>query len=257
MTDAKDEPKRVLDKHEAPLSEPARAALAANLQKIRDRVAAACARVKRDPAGVQLVAVTKYSGVAFARALLDLGQRDLGENRTDHLATLAGALRREESDSARAATGPRWHMVGHLQRNKAKEVANRLTALHSLDSLDLARKLEALRSAEAEPLEVYVELLLDEAAEGRSGVSEDDLPGFLADLRGLQRLRVAGLMGLPPHPEGAPPEVARPHFQRLARLAREHGLTGLSMGMTADLEVAVEEGATVIRVGRALLEGVV
>jgi pyridoxal phosphate enzyme (YggS family) len=242
------EPKRTFDRDEPPLGEAARAALAANLEKLRARVAAACARVKRDPAGVGLVAVTKYSGVAFARALLDLGQRDLGENRTDHLAGLDGALG--------ARSGARWHMIGHLQRNKAKEVAGRLAALHSLDSLDLAKKLDALRPPGLPPVEVYVELRLDDSTEGRSGVAEADLPAFLASLRGVQRLRVVGLMGLPPHPDGAPAEVARPHFQRLARLAREHGLSGLSMGMTHDLEVAVEEGATVIRVGRALLEGV-
>lgn len=228
---------------DAPLSDAARAALARNLEALRGRVAAACARVGRDPASVALVAVTKYTGAHVARALVDLGQRDLGENRADRVEALAGAL----SDAA-----PRWHMVGHLQRNKARLVAGHLFALHSLDSLDLARKLEALRPAALPPLEVYVEVRLGEG-EGRSGLDEAALPGFLAGLDGLSRLRLVGLMGLPP--EGAP-EEARPHFQRLRRLRDQHlPGGGLSMGMTNDLEVAVEEGATVVRVGRALIEG--
>lgn len=221
-----------------------RAALARNLAALRARVAAACARAGRDPAGVALVAVTKYAGPAFAAALLDLGQLDLGENRTDALATKADAL---------AGRGARWHMIGHLQRNKAKDVAGRIAALHSLDSLDLARRLDGLRSGA--PLDVYVEVRLDESTEGRSGVAGADLPAFLAGLGPLARLRVVGLMGLPPQADS--PEAARPHFQRLRRL-RDELLpgAGLSMGMTEDLEVAVEEGSTVVRVGRALLEGV-
>lgn len=218
-----------------------RAALARNLSAIRARVAAACGRAARDPAGVALVAVTKYSGPELARALVELGQLDLGENRTDALATKADAV-----------PGARWHMIGHLQRNKAKDVAGRIVALHSLDSLDLARRLDGLVAA---PLDVYVELRLDESTEGRSGVAEADLPAFLAALRPLAKLRVVGLMGLPP--QGDTPEAARPHFQRLRRLRDQHlPGAGLSMGMTEDLEVAVEEGSTVVRVGRALLEGV-
>ncbi|MBX3468449.1 MAG: YggS family pyridoxal phosphate-dependent enzyme [Planctomycetes bacterium] len=228
---------------DAPLSDAARAALARNLAALRGRVAAACARVGRDPASVALVAVTKYTGAHVARALVDLGQRDLGENRADRVEALAGAL---------ADAAPRWHMVGHLQRNKARLVAGHLFALHSLDSLDLARKLDALRPAALPPLEVYVEVRLGDG-EGRSGLDEAALPAFLAGLEGLSRLRLAGLMGLPP--EGTP-EEARPHFQRLRRLRDQHlPGGGLSMGMTNDLEVAVEEGATVVRVGRALIEG--
>lgn len=232
---------------DAPLSDAARAALARNLEALRGRVAAACARVGRDPASVALVAVTKYTGAHVARALVDLGQRDLGENRADRVEALAGALA-----PVLAPVGPRWHMVGHLQRNKARLVAGHLFALHSLDSLDLARKLDALRPAALPPLEVYVEVRLGEG-EGRSGLDDAALPAFLAGLQGLSRLRLAGLMGLPP--EGTP-EEARPHFQRLRRLRDQHlPGGGLSMGMTNDLEVAVEEGATVVRVGRALIEG--
>lgn len=228
---------------DAPLTDDERAALARNLAAIRARIEAACARAGRAPADVALVAITKYTGAHVARGLVELGARDLGENRTNHLAAMAAAL---------ADLAPRWHMVGHLQRNKAKHVAATLATLHSLDSLDLARKLEALRPADLPPLEVYVEVRLADV-ETRSGIDARDLPAFLEGLRGLGRLRVAGLMGMAP--EGAP-EEARPHFQRLRRLRDEHlPGGGLSMGMTNDLEVAVEEGATVVRIGRALLEG--
>lgn len=227
---------------DAPLTAPERDALAANLAALRARLASACARVARDPQTVALVAVTKYAGAHVARALVDLGLRDLGESRADRIEAMAAAL---------LDAGPRWHMVGHLQRNKARQVASTIHALHSLDSLDLARRLDALRPPQAPPLEVYVEVRLTDV-EGRSGVDAAALPALLQQLAALPRLRVVGLMGLPP--EGAP-EEARPHFQRLRALAAQASLPELSMGMTSDLEVAVEEGATIVRVGRALLEG--
>lgn len=221
-----------------------------NLAAVRQRIVAACARCGRDPAGVQLVAVTKYAGPDYAAGLLALGQRDLGENRVGHLLALAAGL------EGRGLPEPRWHLVGHLQRNKLRKVAGRLHALHSLDSVELARKLEAARPADLEPLVAYVQVRLAEGGE-RSGVEPDGLDAFLAGLAGLTRIALAGLMGLPPL---GSPEDARPHFQRLRLLAARarEGTdlgAGLSMGMTADLEVAIEEGATAVRVGRALLEG--
>jgi PLP dependent protein len=224
--------------------------LAANLAAVQERITRACQAAGRDPAEVSLVAVTKYTGPAYARALVELGQRDLGENRVEHLATLAGALRGLEP-------GPRWHFVGHLQRNKAKRVADTIDVLHSLDNLALARKLVERRDPARPPLEVYLQLRLDEA-EVRSGVaSPEELLGLAGDLVGLDRVRVLGLMGLPPMGE---PEQARPHFRRLVAARDALQAAGvdaplLSMGMTADLEVAVAEGATCVRVGRALLDG--
>jgi hypothetical protein len=223
--------------------------LGANLDRLRARIARACERSGRPPGDVVLVAVTKYAGPALARGLLRLGQLDLGENRTAHLLELDKALRGE-------APAPRWHMIGHLQRNKAKDVAGLLHALHSLDSPALLERLEALRPPDLPPLEAYLEVRLD-PGETRSGIAPEALPGFLAGLPARARVRLVGLMGLPPH---AGAEAARPHFRRLRALlaALPPGALaapGLSMGMTEDLEVAVEEGATVVRVGRALLEG--
>ncbi|MGE0710233.1 MAG: YggS family pyridoxal phosphate-dependent enzyme [Planctomycetota bacterium] len=211
-----------------------------NLERIRARIARACAAAGRAEGSVALVAVTKYSGVPLARALVELGQRDLGENRVQHLGELAAGL---------ADLAPRWHMIGHLQRNKANKAAPLLSAIHSLDSAELARKLDAARPAELPPLDVYLELRLDEK-ETRSGVTAAELPALWAEVGRCARLRPVGLMGLPPLGEDP-----RPHFQRVRAAAAELGVRALSMGMTEDLEVAVEEGATVVRVGRALLEG--
>lgn len=219
--------------------------LAQNLGAIRQRIAAARASAGRSEA-VELVAVSKYAGPDFARGLLAAGQRDLGENRVDHLLELAAALGAQ-------GPAPRWHMIGHLQRNKAKRVADLLHSLHSLDSLELAQQLDARRSPDLPPLEVYVQVRLD-PAEQRSGIEADALEGFVDALSDLTRLRLVGLMGLPPLGE---PEDARPHFQRLAALRERLPVAEpkLSMGMTSDLEVAIAEGATCVRVGRALLEG--
>ena len=222
-----------------------------NLGRIRERIVAAAMGSGRDPGEVSLVAITKYTGPAVAAGLLRLGQADLGENRVDHLIHLDEALER-------ATPGPQWHMVGHLQRNKAHKVVDRISVLHSLDSPELAQRLDARRSPDLPPLLVYAEVRLSEDEQQRSGVAPDALPALLEALRGLERLRVAGLMGLPP--QGAPAE-ARPHFQRLRGL-RDQALAagllaegGLSMGMTSDLEVAVAEGSTCVRIGQALLSG--
>jgi len=225
------------------LSPQDRARLAENLERLRGRIARAAEAAGRDPGEVGLVTVTKYAGPAYARALLELGQRDLGENRVGHLLALAKAIPAE--------LAPRWHFIGHLQRNKANKVASLLHALHSLDSPALAEKLSERRDPALPPLEVYLELRLSDEP-GRSGRDEEGLAELLERARALTGLEVVGLMGLPP--QGAP-EDARPHFRRVRAAAERFGLEGRSMGMTADLEVAIAEGATVVRVGRALLEG--
>jgi PLP dependent protein len=217
------------------------ARLAHNLEAVRARISRACAACGREPASVQLVAVTKYAHAPYAQALLELGQLDLGENRVQHLL---------EVDAKLTGVRPRWHLIGHLQKNKVKAVAGRLHTLHTLDGTVLAEKLNAAREGLA-PLRVYLQLKLAES-EGRAGVAEEELGPLwqrASDLTGLEPL---GLMGLPPR--GAP-EEARPHFRRLREAAGRLGAQQLSMGMTADLEVAVAEGATVVRVGSALLEG--
>ncbi|MBL4850004.1 MAG: YggS family pyridoxal phosphate-dependent enzyme [Planctomycetes bacterium] len=220
-----------------------RTRLASNLARVRERIAAACSGCGRAPESVLLVAVTKYAHAPYARALLDLGQLDLGENRVQHLLELDTGL----VESPR----PRWHMIGHLQKNKVKAVGPRLFALHTLDSESLATRLAGTREGLA-PLQVYVQLKLATGALERAGVAEEGLDSLWAQASTLTGLKTLGLMGLPPR---GTPEEARPHFRRLRAQAARLEAGGLSMGMTSDLEVAIEEGATVVRVGQALLEG--
>lgn len=221
-----------------------RSRLKENLAAVRARIAAACARCGRDPAEVRLVAVTKYAGADYARSLVELGQHDLGENRVDRLQALSRALG--------AKFPARWHMVGHLQRNKARKVASLLHSLHSLDRLELAERLDAARDPSLPPLRAYLQVRLD--PDKPSGIAEEDLPSLAEGLARLTRVRIVGLMGMPP---AGPAEAARPHFARLRHILEENDAVsgGLSMGMSGDLEVAVEEGATVVRIGRALLAG--
>jgi PLP dependent protein len=217
--------------------------LANNLTEVRERIAAASKASGRSAESVCLVAVTKYAHAPYAQALLDLGQRDLGENRVQHLL---------EVDAALGGTPrPRWHMIGHLQKNKVKAIGPRLFALHTLDDASLATRLASTREGLA-PLQVYVQLKLAPDAAERAGVSEEDLDSLWAHASTLTGLTTLGLMGLPPR---GTPEDARPHFRRLRTHAARLGADELSMGMSADLEVAIEEGATVVRVGQALMEG--
>lgn len=215
-----------------------------NLSKVRERIARAATLAGRDPASIALLPVTKYGGDALIRALLDLGLRDFGENRVDRILEL-------RSIDPRA----RWHMIGHLQRNKVKKVAPAIASLHSLDSLETAKKLDAAR---AEPLDVWIEVNVARE-EQKSGVAPEETAELARALAPLAKLALRGLMTMPPDEDD--PEKSRPIFRALRELlpavSQAYGrpLSGLSMGMTRDLEVAIEEGATVVRVGRALLEG--
>ena len=187
-----------------------------------------------------LVGVTKYLSVADAAALLAAGVTDLGENHAQQLRD------RAQDDRLR---GARWHAIGPLQTNKARYVARWASVFHALDRVEAAEALSARR--EGAPLECFVQVNV--AGEpSKAGVA----PGGVGELvRACDRLpgvRVVGLMTMPPlSPD---PESSRRWFRSLAELAAEHGCPGLSMGTSADFEIAVEEGATVVRVGSALLE---
>jgi pyridoxal phosphate enzyme (YggS family) len=220
-----------------------------NLARIRERIERAATRAGRAPSTVLLLPVTKYGGDAFVNALLALGERDFGENRVDRILEL-----KEKFPQAR------WHMIGHLQRNKVRKVAGELASLHSLDSLDTAEKLDRRRSElEAGPLDVWIEVNVAREPQ-KSGVEPDEAAKLARELKTLANVRLRGLMAIPPDAEA--PEQSRPHFKLLRSLlapvsdAYGRPLDALSMGMTSDFEVAIEEGSTVVRVGRALLEGV-
>ena len=227
-------------------------ALAANLAAVHDRVAAAATAAGRDPGAVTLVAVTKYARDAWVRGLLDLGVRDLGENRPQQLTERAGAF---------AADPPvRWHQIGQLQRNKVRKLLPAAFLTHSVNGEKLLAAVD--RVAEEEGLTPAVLLQANVSGEGsKGGFSPDELRALCdAGLDRYPHVRVRGLMTMAPAAEPAVVQaVARPVFAGLRALRDE--LAGpeawpvLSMGMSGDFEPAIAEGATHVRVGSALFAG--
>ena len=224
--------------------------IASRLAAVREHIAAACERAGRDPAEITIVGVTKTHPPSLVEEALAAGLTDIGENRAQELLPKAGAL------EARGLA-PRWHFIGRLQRNKVRGVLPHIAALHSLDSVRLAdeierraERLEAASGASARgPLPCYLEVNV--AAEAsKDGISPKELPELLREAANRPHIAIAGLMTVAPLVDD--PEQVRPVFRRLRELARAHGLKGLSMGMTDDYVVAVEEGATVVRLGRVI-----
>jgi pyridoxal phosphate enzyme (YggS family) len=216
------------------------AGIPGRIGSVRERIAAAAERAGRDPAGVTLVAVAKLQPVAAVRAAVAAGVPDIGENYAQEL-------------DARAAEvdGARWHFIGRLQRNKARLLVEAGALVHSLDSLPAASALGRRATEAGKVARTLVQVELDERAAAH-GVPAADLQDFLAACRQTEGLEVVGLMLMPPPAPSA--EATRPLFRRLAEIAGRLGgdLRALSMGMTADFEVAVEEGATLVRVGTAI-----
>jgi hypothetical protein len=163
------------------------------------------------------------------------GQKIFGENYAQEL-----------RDKAREVSAVEWHYIGPLQRNKVKYVVGTATLLHAIESLDIAQEID--RRARATQ-DILIEVNVAREAQ-KHGVSPEALPALLLGIRGLPHVRVRGLMTMAPLSDD--PETARPHFRALRELAQKHTLPELSMGMTQDLEVAVEEGATLVRVGTAI-----
>lgn len=216
-------------------------ALALRLEALRARIHAAAARAGREPGSVRLLAVSKLHPASAIRAAYAAGQRDFGENYAQELRDKA----RELAD----LPDLRWHMIGPLQSNKAKYVAAVATAFHALDDPGAARELSRRRAGAGRgplPCLVHVNVAGESS---KHGIAPDRLPGLLAEAAEWPHLGVCGLMTMPPW--GAP-EAARPHFRALRDLAARHGLPELSMGTTEDFEVAVEEGATWVRVGTSI-----
>lgn len=227
------------------------AALRASLGEVRGRIAKACVRAGRDPASVRLVCVSKTLSAAQTHALLLAGACELGENRVPQLAEKRAALSAAFPDT-------RWHMIGHLQRNKAARFIETGAFLHSVDSprlVDvLARRLPESAPAPGAVLEVLVEVNVAGEAQ-KHGVSPEALDALLAHVDQAPRIRAIGLMAMAP--AGASPTEARSVFRRLrelrdARRDRFGALSELSMGMSSDFEVACEEGATLVRIGSAI-----
>jgi hypothetical protein len=209
------------------------------LAEVRQRIEAACRRAGRAPDGVTLVGVTKGQPVESVAEALACGLRDIGENRVQEALQKAGALRT-------MGVAPRWHLIGHVQTNKAKAAAGLSAIIHSVDSLRLA---QALDRAAHEPLPILLEVNVAGEA-SKFGFAPGEVAHALSEIAALPRLDVRGLMTVAPLTDR--PETVRPVFRRLRELRDELGLRELSMGMTDDFETAIEEGATLVRVGRAI-----
>lgn len=223
--------------------------IADNLARVRSRIDAAARRAGRNPAEITLVAVSKTFDADHVRAAWDAGQRDFGENKVQEAERkIAGTT---------ALTGARWHLIGHLQSNKARKAAAPFAMIHSVDSLDLLKRLDAAASeAEATP-EILLQADLAEEAT-KHGAAEEEIAALARAALETRSVKLAGLMLLPPWNENQ--EVTRPWFVRLRRLRDRltadgipaESLKHLSMGMSHDFEAAVEEGATLVRVGTAI-----
>ncbi|MCZ7586296.1 MAG: YggS family pyridoxal phosphate-dependent enzyme [Deltaproteobacteria bacterium] len=220
--------------------------IADNLKRVNDRIAAACARAGRDPEGVRLIAVSKKQPVSAIEQALAAGHRDFGENYVQEAEAKARAI---------ASGGVRWHIIGHLQRNKVRHVVPFATMIHTVDSARLADE-AAKRAGEAgRRVGVLVQVNVG-GEEQKSGTAEQDALALVDHVRTLDALDLRGLMTMPPF---LPPEEVRPYFAALRRLretmeSRRPGLRlpELSMGMSGDFEAAIEEGATIVRVGTAI-----
>jgi len=211
--------------------------LEVRLGAVRDRISRAAERAGRDPAEILLLAVTKVFPASAIRDAYALGLRDFGENYVQEF--------EDKSPEVSSLPGARFHLIGHLQSNKSRKAAELFQVVQTVDSAKLARRLnEAGRR-----LEVMLEVKLS-GEDAKSGAAPDTLPDLIAAVKACPNLRLLGLMTMPPWSDDA--EASRPYFRRLRELAEQHQLTGLSMGMSHDLETAIEEGATCIRVGTAL-----
>ncbi|HEX8144437.1 MAG TPA: YggS family pyridoxal phosphate-dependent enzyme [Pyrinomonadaceae bacterium] len=220
------------------------------LVEVRRRIETAALRAARAPEDITLIAVSKTHPPALIRRAIEAGVIELGENRVQEADAKIAELGR---------AGVRWHLIGHLQANKARRAVALFDLIHSVDSVALARRLDRL-CAEEGRAELPVLLQVDLAGEAaKSGISEAELPALIQTVRSsCERLRLAGLMLLPPFFEEV--EMVRPFFRRLCELRdrlRDEGVFAegrgeLSMGMSHDYEVAIEEGATMVRVGTAI-----
>ena len=222
--------------------------IAANLELVRQRIRAAAERAGRSPSDIQLVAVTKTFGADAVRSATAAGQKLFGENKVQEALDKIETLRDLPIE---------WHLIGHLQSNKARKAAAAFRCIETIDRLEILRKVDAAAAdAGVRPrVLIQVDLALEET---KHGAPEGDVPALVRAALDARAMELAGLMIVPPYPERA--EDSRPWFRRLREIRDDlvaHGtpaerLKELSMGMSIDFEVAIEEGATLVRVGTAL-----
>jgi hypothetical protein len=228
--------------------------IAAALAGVQERVARAAERAGRSPDSIALVGVSKRKPAELVVAAVRAGLCHVGENYVQEAAAKLPAVRALLEESSHKL--PRWHFIGRLQRNKAGAVARDFDCVQTVDRERLGNELDRRADERSEPLEVLLQVDLSGEA-GKGGIAPAELPALLAAAQRWPRLRVVGLMAIPAPVED--PEAGRPAFAELRRLrdslrgeAGGEGLTQLSMGMSGDFEVAIEEGATIVRVGTAI-----
>jgi pyridoxal phosphate enzyme (YggS family) len=223
--------------------------LSDRLASIESQIRSAAAASNRAPDDVRLIAISKTHPPALIKEALASGATDLGENRVQEAEPKILEIGRSAA---------RWHLVGHLQTNKARRAVRLFDVIHSLDSIELAKRLDRLCAEESrKDLEVLIQVDLGHETT-KSGITEDELPGLIQVVRECSNLKLLGLMTLPPFFDDA--EMVRPYFRKLRELRDQladdnaFGSRGgeLSMGMTHDFEVAIQEGATMVRIGTAI-----
>ena len=207
------------------------------LEHVEARIAEAARRAGRSRMEITLIAVTKKFSAEVVREAYDAGLRCFGENYVQEFERKHPAL----AD----LTGVEYHLIGHLQSNKTRPAAELFQVIETVDSQKIARRLDQL----GQPLEVMIEVKLS-LEDAKSGAAPEDVPALIEAIQSCPNLQLTGLMTMPPWSDD--PEATRPYFRRLSELARHFGLKKLSMGMSHDLEAAIEEGATHVRVGTAL-----
>ncbi len=216
-----------------------------NFRKIQDLLASACVSAGREPASVRLLAVSKKKPAADVLALADAGQRDFGENFVQEGLDKIAETGRDDLT---------WHMIGHLQSNKTRDVAEHFDWVHTVDRIKIARRLSAQRPNSANDLNICIQVNVDDEP-GKSGVRVDEVAALAGEIAALPKLRLRGLMCLPAIREEF--EAQRQPFARLRETLEQLQASGLeldtlSMGMTADYKAAIQEGATIVRIGTAL-----
>ncbi len=217
------------------------------LARVREQIARAAERAGRNAKDVTLIAVSKTFDSATVQQAVDAGMQDLGENRVQEAVPKAGQIRGDV----------RWHLIGHLQSNKARQAVETFESIHTIDSSQLAERLDRIAGELGRRPEVLIQVDLAHEAT-KSGADESELPSIIETVDQAQHLEFRGLMVLPPFFDS--PEQTRPYFRRLREILEglnrerlpERKLTDLSMGMSHDFEVAIEEGATMVRVGTAI-----
>ena len=221
--------------------------IAANYAHVRDQVAKIAQRCGRRPADITIVCAAKTKGPEAVRAAIAAGATDIGENYVQ-----------EARDKIAQVSEPvRWHLIGHLQRNKVKEAVRLFTLIHSLDNVALAQELNRQGEKQRKIVRTLIEVNLG-GETTKSGLGPEQIEDLLAAVSTLPAIRVEGLMAVPP--PGPNAEASRPYFRALVRLQEQFSrfrttnidLYELSMGMTDDYQVAIEEGATIVRIGRAI-----